>query len=185
MTTSGLNSGQTLRSLAGFTGAGYDKGRRVHTQIMWMILSSTVFTRWWLPNRARIAILRLMGAQIGSNVLIRQNVKIHWPWKLQIGDNSWIGDGAWLLNLEKITIGHDVCISQQVLLCTGSHDRKSPTFEFDNGPIVICDGVWVATRATILRGVTLQQGCTVAAGTVVTKDVQAWTIATTARNRDL
>ena len=51
-----------------------------------------------------------------------------------------VGEGAWLLNLEPITIGHDVCISQEALLCTGSHDRHDPAFGYDNGPIVVEDG---------------------------------------------
>ena len=104
-------------------------------------------------------------------MLIRHDVKIHWPWKLTVGDNSWIGEGVWILNLEPVTIGSDVCISQEVLLCTGSHDRRSPTFEFDNAPISIGDGSWVATRATVLRGVTIGKDCVVGATLLVVKDV--------------
>jgi putative colanic acid biosynthesis acetyltransferase WcaF len=100
-------------------------------------------------------------------------VRIHWPWKLVIGDNSWVGEGAWILNLEPVIIGDDVCISQDVLLCTGSHDRHSPTFEFDNAPIRINDGVWVATRATILRGVEIGEDAVVGATALVTSNVPA------------
>ncbi|GAA2064434.1 hypothetical protein GCM10009722_27270 [Williamsia deligens] len=65
-------------------------------------------------------ILRAFGASIGHGVVFRHNVRVHWPWRLTIGDNSWIGEGAWILNLERVHIGDDVCISQDVLLCTGS-----------------------------------------------------------------
>lgn len=165
----------TQQKLAGFTGDGYDKGRSTIWQVAWLICDSTVFRRWWLPERWRVGLLRRFGATIGEGVKIRHNVTIHWPWKLAIGEHSWIGVGAWILNLEPVTIGANTCISQDVLLCTGSHDRRSPTFEFDNGPIVIGDGVWVATRATVLRGVTIGHDAVIGATALVTRDVSAGT----------
>ncbi|MFJ4262341.1 putative colanic acid biosynthesis acetyltransferase [Paenarthrobacter nicotinovorans] len=161
----------TQRNLAGFSGAGYDKGRPKLIQALWVIVSTLVCDRIWCPPQLRVALLRLFGASIGNNVLIRHGVRIHWPWKLSIADNVWIGVDAWLLNLEKITIGSDVCISQGAFLCTGSHDQNSPTFEFDNAGIVIADGVWIAARATVLRGVTVGANAVVGATALVHKDV--------------
>ncbi|GAB3793840.1 WcaF family extracellular polysaccharide biosynthesis acetyltransferase [Nocardioides ungokensis] len=159
------------RDLSGFTGAGYDIGRGKLTQVLWLAVSGSVFMRWWCPASVRVAILRAFGAQIGDGVLVRHRVRIHWPWKLTVGDNTWIGEGAWILNLEPVTIGANVCISQDAFLCTGSHDRRSPTFEFDNAPISIGDGAWVAARATVLRGVSIGEGATVGAGSLVVRDV--------------
>lgn len=159
------------RNLAGFTGAGYDKGRGIGWQIAWLFTSSAVTTQWWCPLRLRLALLRMFGAQLGSGVLIRHHVRIHWPWKLTVGADSWIGEDVWILDLEPVTIGRDVCISQGVLLCTGSHDRNSPTFEFDNAPIVVGDGAWVAARATVLRGVTIGADAVVGATALVARDV--------------
>jgi putative colanic acid biosynthesis acetyltransferase WcaF len=118
-----------------------------------------------------VRILRFFGATVGPNVLVRHSVRIHWPWKLSIGASSWIGVDAWILNLEPVSIGENSCISQSVLLCTGSHDRHSPTFEFDNAPIVIGSNVWLGTRSTVLRGVTIQDDCTVGACALVVNDV--------------
>ena len=160
------------RDLAGFTGAGYEVGRGKVVQASWLLISGAVFTRWWCPAKLRIAILRAFGARVGSNVLVRHRVRIHWPWKLEIGDGTWIGEGAWLLNLESIRIGANVCVSQEALICTGSHDLHSPTFEFDNAPIVIEDGVWIATRAVVLRGVTVPAGMTVHAASVLARSPQ-------------
>jgi putative colanic acid biosynthesis acetyltransferase WcaF len=159
------------RTLAQFTGRGYNKGRGVLWQAIWQLVSSTMFSPWWVPASVRVAILRAFGAKIGHGVLIRHRVRVHWPWKLTIGDDSWIGEGAWILNLEPVTIGTDVCISQEVLLCTGSHDRRSPTFEFDNAPIIVEDGAWVAARAVVLRGVVVGSRAVVGAGAVVRADV--------------
>ena len=163
------------RSLAGFTGAGYDKGRGPLTQILWLSVSGFL-SHWWCPNAVRCAVLRLFGAQIGAGTLIRHRVRIHWPWKLVIGANTWVGEGAWILNLEPVTIGDDVCISQDVLLCTGSHDRRSPTFEFDNAPIRIDDGAWIAARATVLRGTSIGCNAVVGATALVTSDVAPDTV---------
>lgn len=132
--------------------------------------------RWWCPNGLRIAILRLFGSHISPGVLVRHDVKIHWPWKLSIGSDSWIGEAVWILNLEHVTIGSNTCISQGVLLCTGSHDRRSRTFEYDNGPIEIGNSVWVATRATVLRGVHIADGSTIGATALVVRDVPAGAI---------
>nr|WP_048421919.1 DapH/DapD/GlmU-related protein [Mycolicibacterium obuense] len=157
-------------SLDGFTGRGYERGRSIGVQVLWLI-ARELLMKWWCPNRFRIMVLRIFGARIGAGVLIRHQVKIHWPWKLEVGANSWIGEEVWILNLEHVTIGSNTCISQGVLICTGSHDRRSPTFEFDNAPIVIGDSVWVAARATVLRGTRIGDGVTIGATVVVTGDV--------------
>lgn len=144
-------------------------------QVLWLIASGIIM-HWWVPNRARIAVLRLFGAKIGKGTLIRHRVRVHWPWKLTIGDDTWVGEGAWILNLEPVTIGSDVCISQDVLLCTGSHNRHSTSFEFDNGPINIENGAWIAARATVLRGVNIGENAVVGATALVFKDITADTV---------
>lgn len=159
------------RSLRGFTGAGYDKGRSLLVQAAWFAVLNLVFVKWWFPARWRPALLRAFGARIGRRVLIRQRVRVHWPWRLDVGDDVWIGEGAWLLNLERITIGSNVCVSQGALLCTGSHQHRAPTFEFDNGPIRLEPGAWVAARAVVLRGVTVGRGAVVGASAVAHRDI--------------
>lgn len=159
------------RSLAARRGHPYDKGRGLTWQAFWVAVSTLIFTQVWCPNRLRCAILRWFGAEIGTGVLIRHGVIVQWPWKLSIGDNSWVGTNTELYNIDDIEIGSDVCVSQHVYLCTGSHDRRSPTFDFDNGPIVIENGVWVGARSTVLRGVTIGANSVVAATALVTNNV--------------
>lgn len=166
----GLSVGPVPRDLGGFSGRGYEVGRCKVVQVAWLV-SSTLIQRWWVPMNVRVGVLRLFGARIARNARIRHRVRIHWPWKLVVGENSWIGEGTWILNLEPVNVGSNACISQDVLLCTGSHDRTSVTFEFDNGPIVIGDGAWICARATVLRGVTVGNCSVVGAGSVVSRDV--------------
>ena len=166
-----MSGSQSNRSLAARRGRPYDKGRGFVAQALWVAVSTLVFTQVWCPNRLRIALLRWFGANVGEGVLIKHRVRVHWPWNLTIGDNSWVGTDAELYNLDHIIIGSDVCISQYAYICTGSHDPKSPSFEFDNGPIVLEDGVWVCARSTVLRGVTIGANSLVAATALVTRDV--------------
>lgn len=158
-------------ALVRFTGVGYDRGRGVHWQVLWLLAQGLVTSRWWCPRSLRIAVLRAFGARIGEDVVIRHRVRVHWPWRLEVGAGSWIGEGSWILNLVDVSIGENVCVSQEVLLCTGSHDRSSPSFEFDNAPIRVEDDAWVAVRATVLRGVTIGRGAVVGASALVTRDV--------------
>jgi putative colanic acid biosynthesis acetyltransferase WcaF len=167
------NAPVVQRRLADFHPTGYDKGRPVWIQAAWFAAMNLIFSKWWCPARLRVILLRAFGAEVGEGVLIRHRVRVLWPWKLRIGDDAWIGEGVWLLNLEPIDIGHDVCISQEAFLCTGSHKRDSETFDYDNGPITAEPSAWIGARAIVLRGVTVGEGATVAAGSVVSRDVAA------------
>lgn len=167
------DSRASARRLVGFTGAGYDKGRSVLWQATWFAAQNLLFSAWWFPPRLRPALLRAFGASVGSGVFIRHRVRVLWPWKLAIGDGSWIGEGAWLLNLEPIRIGSNVCVSQEAFLCAGGHDHVSPTFEYDNGPIAVHDGAWIAAQALVLRGVTVGPDALIGARAVITHDVLA------------
>jgi putative colanic acid biosynthesis acetyltransferase WcaF len=166
-----MSSAASNRSLAARRGHPYDKGRGFIAQALWVAVSTLVFTQVWCPNRLRCSLLRWFGAEVGKGVLIRHRVTVQWPWKLSIGDNSWVGTGAELYNIDTIVIGSDVAISQQAYLCTGSHDRRSPTFEFDNGPIVVEDGAWLCARTTVLRGVTIGANSVIGATALISHDV--------------
>ncbi|WP_327294067.1 MULTISPECIES: WcaF family extracellular polysaccharide biosynthesis acetyltransferase [unclassified Streptomyces] len=167
-----------MRNLPAFTLAGYDKGRGRLTQALWFAVLNTVFMAWFCPARLRVALLRAFGATVGEGVLIRHRVRVLWPWKLTVGDHTWIGEGAWLLNLEPVTLGSHVCVSQEALLCTGSHDHRAADFRYRNASIVVKDGAWVAARATVLAGVTIGAQAVVAAGTVVHRDLPDLTLHT-------
>ena len=116
------------------------------------------------------------GANIHQYAYIARNCRIDYPWNVSIGESSSIGSGAWVYALDKITLGKNVCIGEDVRLITGSHDISSPQFDLVTKPITINDNVWVATGAIILPGVTIGEGAVVAAGAVVTKDVPPWIV---------
>ncbi|MDF3302697.1 WcaF family extracellular polysaccharide biosynthesis acetyltransferase [Streptomyces tropicalis] len=174
-----------MRDLRTFTLSGYDKGRGFVAQALWFCVMNTLFMAWCCPARLRVALLRAFGATIGEGVLVRHRVRVLWPWKLTVGDHTWIGEGAWLLNLEPVTLGAHVCVSQEALLCTGSHDHRTTDFRYRNAPIHVGDGAWIAARATVLAGVRVGRHAVVSAGTVLARDLPDLTLHTAEGTRAL
>ena len=121
----------------------------------------------------RNCLLRLFGANIGHNVIIRPTVRITYPWKLTVKDNAWVGDYVDLYTLGDITIGKNTVVSQKCYLCTGSHDYKSEAFDIYAKPIVIEDQAWVATDVFIAPGVTIGRGAVIGSRSSVYKDMPA------------
>jgi len=157
------------RDLSLFSGEGYNKGRNIVWQFLWYAFSNLIFKKFWFPLKLRPIFLRFFGASVGAGVRIRENVSIHWPWKLKIGDHCWIGTEVLILNLENVEIQDNVCISQRAFICTGSHNTKSTTFEFSNKPIVIESSAWICAYALILPGSRISLGTVVPGGTTFPK----------------
>ncbi len=126
--------------------------------------------------KTRNIILTIFGAKIGKNVQISNSAKIYFPWELQIGDFSSIGDNALIYNLALVIIGHSSTISQRAHLCTGTHDFESPSLELLKKPIVLGDNVWVCADCFISPGLNLKSGSIVGAGSVLTCDIDEYSI---------
>jgi len=156
---------------------GFDRGRPRWIEALWVIIRAGFFMSslpWPMSLKRRLLIL--FGAKIGQGFYIRPRVCIHFPWKLEVGNYCWIGDDCGLLNLEPIKIGDHVAIAHRVYLATGNHDYTDPCMSYRNRPIVIENGVWVASCAFIGPGVVIGEHAIIAAGAVVTKSVAPWKI---------
>jgi len=116
-------------------------------------------------------ILKLYGAKIGEGVAIRPTVKILHPWKVTIGDYSWIGDGVTLLSAGKINIGSNTVLSQNTFLAAGGHDPRKVSFDTVIKPITIADEVWLQTDVFVAPGVVIGKGAVVGFRSTVTKDL--------------
>ena len=113
---------------------------------------------------------------MGRRCAVSASAKIWAPWNLELGDYVAVGARAEIYNVARITVGSNVTISQDSYLCTASHDisrlKKPLVFK----PISLGDSVWVAARAMVLPGIAIGEGAVVAAGAVVVKDVEPWTV---------
>ncbi|HEY1832713.1 MAG TPA: hypothetical protein VGG38_20920 [Acidimicrobiales bacterium] len=171
------------RNLAQFTIGDYDAGRSLSWKVAWFVAQNLLFDRWWFPAKLRPGLLRAFGARVGQGCLIRHGVRVHWPWNVTLGHYVWIGEGAWLHSLVDIVVEDDVCISQRAAIVTGGHDHRDPHFSYDNGPVLLRSGSWVAVGATVLRGVTVGRNAVVGAGAVAYRDVPDDTVLTCAEQR--
>ena len=121
-------------------------------------------------------LLRAFGARVGRKVVIKPGVRVKYPWLLEVGDHSWLGEDCWIDNLAAVKIGCNVCISQGAYLCTGNHDWSDPAFGLVVKPITLRDGAWVGARAVIAPGVEIGECGVAAAGSVVTKEIAPYEI---------
>ena len=124
----------------------------------------------------KVILLRWFGARMGKGVVIKPSVNIKFPWKLRVGDHSWIGEEVWIDNLAEVIIGSHVTLSQGSLLLTGSHDHSKVSFNFLSSAIVLEDGVWIGAKAIVAGGVTCRSHSILGIGSVAEKDLEAYTI---------
>ena len=153
---------------------GLDRGRSRIVEALWYFTRRVFFTTsfpW--PSRIKAGLLRVFGAHVGRGVVIKPRVKVHFPWKLSIGDHAWLGEEAWILNFEPVSIGSHACISQRVFLCAGNHDFHAGDFRYRNAPIRIGDGAWIGAQAFVAPGVEIGAESVVCAGSVVTTSLPA------------
>ena len=139
----------------------------------WNALVNGLAARTAMPTRVRTGLLRAAGVdcrtfkvapglwlatsqlEIGTGALIGWHVRIHNEAPVRIGAHAFLGPEVAL-----ITTGHEI----------GGPDQRAG--ERIDGPISVGEGAWLGARATVLGGVTIGEGCVVAAGAVVISDCE-------------
>lgn len=152
----------------------YDRGRPGWFVLLWWLVQAIAFPLSPHPlNNFRRWLLQLFGAKIGKEVLIRPTARFTYPWKVEIGDYSWIGDNVVFYSLDHIRIGCHCIISQECYLCTGSHDIQDPAFGLIISPIEIGNGVWIASDCFISPGVRIGANAVIGARSSVFTNIPA------------
>jgi putative colanic acid biosynthesis acetyltransferase WcaF len=162
--------------LSKYDNSWYHPGRKA-VCIVWYFVNVLFFVSHINPSSGlKIWLLQLFGAKVGRGVVIKAGVNIKYPWKLVIGDYSWIGEDVWIDNLAQVTIGSNVCISQGAMLLTGNHNYKKTTFDLDVGDILLEDGVWIGAFSIVCPGVKCQSHAVLSVNSVATKKLEPYTI---------
>ncbi len=124
----------------------------------------------------RLALYRLI-LEVGANSTIWLGLHIRSLDNVQIGHHTNINYGCMLDGRGgRITIGNYVDVAPEVNIWTLEHNLSDPNFGTNSGDVTIDDYAWIANRAILLPGVHIGEGAVVAAGAVVTRDVEAYTV---------
>ena len=135
---------------------------------------------WFLPRSIGMSwkrmLLRLFGAKIHPTANIYSSVKVYYPANLTMEENSCLADNVNCYNVAPIRIGTNSTVSQEVYLCTASHDITHPLHPLIMAPIVIENQAWIGAKAFVGMGVTIGEGAVIGATASVYKDVEPWTV---------
>lgn len=157
-----------------FDASSHDVGRNKLVFFLWYVVHCLFFLNPSNPvSMIKVFWLRVFGAKIGKGVKIKPRVMVKYPWKLIIGDHSWVGERVWIHNVEPIIIGANVCVSQGALLMAGSHDHTKTTFDNLCDEIILEDGVWIGARSVVGKGVTCKTHSILGMNSVAERDMDA------------
>ncbi|MEM9313879.1 MAG: WcaF family extracellular polysaccharide biosynthesis acetyltransferase [Pseudomonadota bacterium] len=159
-----------------FDNSTFDRGAPWWKEALWLLggqplvasfLPGTAWRRWMLVR---------FGATIARGVVLKPRLRVKFPWRLKIGEFSWLGEGAWFDNLGQITIGAHCCISQEAYFCTGNHRWDKEGFDLEVGEISVADQAWIGARAVVAPGTQIGKGAVLALGAVAGGVIEGWTI---------
>lgn len=131
-----------------------------------------------MPLRAFLA--KRIIDECGNNVWIMQGAYFGDGSGRTLGDNSGFGPNSDIYKY--VYIGKNVMMAKDVIIITRNHEFKSINIHMNQQgfesylPVIIEDGAWIGARVIILPGVNIGKGAIIAAGAVVTKDVEPYTI---------
>lgn len=145
----------------------------------WFADFGLMLIRWtgYLPcHHLRRLIYRIGGLKIGKGSSIHMFATFFSLENIEIGEDSLIGSRVFLDGRDLIKIGSHVDIASEVMIYNSQHDLDKEDFAPIEKPVIIEDYVFIGPRAIILPGVAIGKGGAVAAGAVVTKDVEPMAI---------
>ena len=119
---------------------------------------------------------KLAGIKLGRGATFHMWANFFQPKNIMVGEGTIIGDHAFIDGRSKVVIGKHVDIASEVMIYNSEHDLESPGFEAIEESVEIGDYCFIGPRAIILPGVKIGKGAIVAAGAVVTKDVEQFAI---------
>lgn len=98
--------------------------------------------------------------------------------EITIGDKCFFNHNCSLTAAENIVIGNQCMFANNFVVVDHDHDRKDGKIlkELVSAPVKIGNNVWCGANVTVLKGVTIGDGAVIAAGSVVNRDVAAYSV---------
>jgi putative colanic acid biosynthesis acetyltransferase WcaF len=118
----------------------------------------------------------MFGAKVHPTAHPYPKCRIWAPWRLRMAAHSCLANYVDCYNVALIELEEFAIVSQYSYLCSASHDYNQPEFPLISSSIRIGSNAWVAARAFIGPGVSIEQGAVVGANACVYKDVAPWTV---------
>lgn len=125
-------------------------------------------------HNLRIFWYRIAWVQIGKRSTISLGVKVRYPWKISIWDNTIIGTDCFLDWARNLNIWNNTNISWWTSIFTLGHDIDCPFFSAKWAKVTIDDHVAIFSNSIILPGVYIAKWTAIWAWSVVTKDTLEW-----------
>ena len=155
----------------------FNSGASSFKILIWHFTSAFFFRSGIIPfSTILVAILKLFGARIGKDVRVKPFVNIKYPWKLSIGDHTWIGENCCIENLAEVSLEKNVCLSQGCMILTGNHNYKSSGFDLITLPVHVEEGAWIGAKAIVCPGVRVSSHAILTAGSTATRNLDMYTV---------
>lgn len=137
-------------------------------------ITSKINNSYHEPQKLRKIFSELIGKKVDDSFGLFPPFHTDCGLNIMLGKNVFINSGCCFQDWGGITIGDGVLIGHNVVIATINHGML-PEQRHDNipSPVVIGKNVWIGSNSTILPGVTVGDNAIIAAGAVVTKDVEA------------
>ena len=151
------------------------RGLPIHIiQLLTNLLPNSSFT-----IRIRGFLLRPFFEKCGKGFKIASGVTLNRPENISIGDNVYIAHNTWINATGKLKIDDNVAIGPMCVIATSNHviEKGLLTSKGKSGPVHIKSNAWLSSHVVVTSNVQIGEGTTIAAGSVVTKDIEAGKVA--------
>lgn len=153
--------------------------QRIGRALVFFIPDNVLLGMDWELEQKRVARLRADLKACGDGVSFGRNVMVRTPGSVTIGSGCHLNDFVHILGAGGVELGNHVFIANHASIISLTHPVDVVSLAeaaYVYKPVAIDDDVWIGAHAVILPGVRLGRSCVVAAGSVVTKDVEPYSV---------